>query len=76
VSKYQELPFCVVVPTFNNAAKDRYLRNIKSIVMQDYANFHIVVIDDHSEDDTGSLIRKYLEGQKLVAPDRYRVLRN
>jgi cellulose synthase/poly-beta-1,6-N-acetylglucosamine synthase-like glycosyltransferase len=57
ISKYEEKPFCIVVPTYNNAANNRYFNNIKSIVMQDYTNFHIVVIDDASTDNTGGLIK-------------------
>lgn len=65
------MPFCIVVPTFNNAIKERYLNNIKSIVMQDYSNFHVVVIDDASTDGTGALIKAYLDSQKKITTDRY-----
>lgn len=60
ISSYEELPFCIVVPTFNNKAEQRYLRNIRSIVMQNYSNYHIVVMDDGSTDGTGDLILQYL----------------
>jgi hypothetical protein len=53
IDQYDELPFCIVVPTFNNAKKSRHLRNIKSVIMQNYTNFHVVVIDDASDDGTG-----------------------
>lgn len=49
---YKELPFCIVVPTFNNKDNERYIKNIKSIVMQEYLNFHIIIIDDASTDGT------------------------
>lgn len=32
--------------------------------MQDYKNYHIVVIDDASNDNTGGLIKAYLDNQK------------
>jgi hypothetical protein len=35
------------------------IRNIQFIVMQDYTNLHIVVIDGASVDSTGVLIKKY-----------------
>lgn len=76
IGKYEEHPFCIVVPTYNNVNKDRYLKNIKSIVMQDYKNFHIVAIDDASTDNTGALIKRYLGNQKYVTADRYKVLTN
>jgi glycosyltransferase involved in cell wall biosynthesis len=44
--------------------------------MQDYKNYHIVVIDDHSTDGTGVLIKNYLEGQKKVPAERYKIIRN
>lgn len=74
--KYEELPFCIVVPTFNNRENDRYLKNIKSIVMQEYLNFHIVVVDDASNDGTGQLIIDYLNTQRKVNQSRYTVIIN
>jgi glycosyltransferase involved in cell wall biosynthesis len=65
-----------VVPTYNNAVKDRYLNNIKSIVMQDYKNYHIVVIDDASDDNTGGLINNYLASQLKINNTQYRIIRN
>jgi glycosyltransferase involved in cell wall biosynthesis len=55
---------------------NRYLRNIQSIVIQDYTNFHIVVIDDGSVDNTGALIKKYLEPQQKKIPVKYEVIIN
>ena len=66
----------MVIPTFNNADNDRYLANIKSIVMQNYSNYHIVVIDDASTDQTGELILNFLRSQDKVGEDRYEVIRN
>lgn len=60
MGKYEELPFCIVVPTFNNIAGDRYKKNIQSIIMQNYTNFHIVIIDDASTDATGISIKNHL----------------
>jgi glycosyltransferase involved in cell wall biosynthesis len=66
ISGYKELPFCVVVPTFNNLPSNRYLRNIRSIIGQNYTNYHIVVIDDGSTDNTGQRIQQYLISQTKV----------
>jgi glycosyltransferase involved in cell wall biosynthesis len=66
----------VVIPTYNNVKNNRYLDNIKSVVMQNYTNYHIVVIDDASTDRTGELILEYLKGQKKVGEDRFEVIRN
>lgn len=45
-----ELPFCIVVPTYNNAQNFRYEYNLYSIFNQDYTNFKVVIIDDASID--------------------------
>ena len=56
ISSYEELPICVVVPTYNNVAEKRYRQNMDSIIQQDYQNYRIIVIDDASSDDTGKFI--------------------
>ncbi len=50
MSKYHnyQLPFCIVVPSYNNIKSRLYLRNLDSLFMQDYTNYRIVYIDDHS----------------------------
>jgi glycosyltransferase involved in cell wall biosynthesis len=42
----------VVVPSYNNAANNRHVNNMNSILMQEYSNYHIVFIDDASTDST------------------------
>lgn len=41
--------------------------NIQSIVMQNYSNYHVVVIDDASDDGTGDLISEYLDKQTILS---------
>lgn len=60
IGNYSELPFCIVVPTFNNGNGNRWYKNIKSIIQQNYTNFHVSVIDDASEDATGGKILDFL----------------
>jgi glycosyltransferase involved in cell wall biosynthesis len=43
---------CIVVPTYNNIAFDRYLWNIESILQQDYKNYRVAIVEDASTDDT------------------------
>jgi len=40
---------------------------LRSILMQNYTNYHIVIIDDASTDQTGKLIKKYLEEQTIIS---------
>jgi len=63
-----ELPFCIVVPSYNNVEDDRHIKNMRSILMQDYGNYHIVFIDDASTDFTGFQIKQLLESQNKIGP--------
>lgn len=44
--------FCVTIFGRNNTENDRYLKNLKTVIMQNYSNFHIVFMDDDSDDKT------------------------
>ena len=47
----------VVIPTYNSA---KYLpETINSILSQDYDDFEIIVVDDHSTDDTKKVIKEF-----------------
>lgn len=57
IDKYNyEISMCVVVPTRNNVEKHRYVYNLQSILNQNYSNYLVVIVDDHSDDKTGVLI--------------------
>jgi len=47
----------VIIPTFNAAS--HISRAIDSILTQDFDDYEIVVVDDESTDETGSLVRVY-----------------
>ena len=72
----EELPFCIVVPTFNNKKGDRHLSNIRSIARQEYENYHVVVIDDASTDGTGYKVEEWLEEEGKMKEGKFRVRRN
>jgi len=65
-----------VIPTYNNANGLRHIRNIKSIVTQNYSNYHIVVFDDASTDGTGSDIRQFLLDESDLPAEKYRIIVN
>jgi glycosyltransferase involved in cell wall biosynthesis len=54
--------FVVIIPSYNNSK--RYKRNLDSIFMQKYDNYHIIYIDDCSPDGTGDLVEKYIKEKK------------
>lgn len=56
INKFVEKPVCIVVPTYNNMKDRRYQKNIDSILMQQYENYRVIVIDDASDDGTGEAI--------------------
>ena len=38
-----------------------YLRSLDSIFQQDYKNYHLVYIDDNSDDNSAWYVEKYME---------------
>lgn len=56
--------FAIIVPNYNNAHGDyngkTFLQNcIESILNQTYKDFHLIVVDDCSTDDSVKLIKQY-----------------
>jgi glycosyltransferase involved in cell wall biosynthesis len=60
-----------VVPTYNNADNNRHISNIRSIVMQNYHNYRIVVINDASTDQSAQEILSYLQMQSKVKSSNF-----
>lgn len=58
-----EKKIIVVVPSYKNALW--YLPNLLSICEQQYDNFHVIYIDDCSPDQTGDLVEKFIQNNKL-----------
>lgn len=56
---HDEKPIVVIIPSYNNS--DWYLPNLRSVLEQNYKNFRVIYIDDHSNDGTGELVESYLE---------------
>jgi glycosyltransferase involved in cell wall biosynthesis len=71
-----ELPFCIVVPSFNNTEGNRHFKNMRSILMQEYKNYHIVFIDDASTDGAGVQIEAMLRNQTILPSYRYVIVKN
>ena len=56
----------VVVPAYNI---ENYIeRCIKSILNQTYSNIEVIIVDDGSTDNTGSIIDKYALKDHRVIP--------
>ncbi len=54
-----------MVPSYNNAAENRHFNNMDSILQQNYSNYHIVFIDDHSSDSTLEDMKAYFQAKAL-----------
>lgn len=48
----RQVHFCVTVISHNNIPQNRYIKVFKTILQQKYQNYHIVFIDDNSDDGT------------------------
>lgn len=47
----------IIIPAFNRAST--LPRALRSVLLQDYTNFEVIVVDDASSDDTWEVIKKY-----------------
>lgn len=63
ISKYinNQIRFCVVVASRNNAITRIYMRNLNSIFQQEYDNYHIVYFDDGSTDNLSYYVKEYIK---------------
>lgn len=76
MSQYpNELPFCIIVPSYNNAKNFRYEYNLQSLLNQDYSNYRVVIADDASPDNTSALIRRFMRKNK-VDPEKVVLVTN
>lgn len=66
--------FAIVVPTYNNSSNDSCLKNINSLLDQQYDNYHIYIVDDCSTDDTVDKLKKLLATHKRA--DKVTLLEN
>jgi glycosyltransferase involved in cell wall biosynthesis len=54
-----EKPFVIIIPSYNNSAFVE--KNLRSVFAQNYKNYRVIYIDDHSADDT------HLKAKKIIA---------
>ncbi|BDU23552.1 MULTISPECIES: glycosyltransferase [unclassified Flavobacterium] len=53
----------VIIPCFNSSQFVK--ETIESVLSQTYQNFEIIIVDDGSEDQLFSIIKKYLENSNI-----------
>ena len=49
--------FSVVIPTYNRC--DLLKKAVNSVLTQTYKNFEIIIIDNHSEDNTQEVVESF-----------------
>ena len=47
--------FSIIIPTYNRASLIK--ETINSVLLQDYPNFEIIIVDDGSTDDTENIVK-------------------
>lgn len=67
ISKYAELPLCIIVPGINNNRGFRTEKSLNSIFTQNYTNYRVILTDDASTDGTPEVIEKYLKFYDIPA---------
>lgn len=70
--KIEEKHIVVVTASYKNA--DWYTWNLDSVFDQNYANWHMIYIDDCSPDGTGELVREYVKQRGFE--DKVTILEN
>lgn len=54
----------IIIPTHNEEA---YIaQTLDSLLLQDYTNYHILVVNDNSTDNTSLLLQNYLSNEKIT----------
>lgn len=68
----EDLPFVIVVPSFNN---EKFCeKNLESIFSQEYSNYRVIYIEDASTDRTREIVSQYIE--KKMVRDKCKLIQN
>jgi glycosyltransferase involved in cell wall biosynthesis len=58
------LKVSVIIPNYNHA--DYLEKRIESVLNQTYTNFEVIILDDHSTDNSAAIINRYKEHPKVA----------
>ena len=58
-----EKPFVIIVPSYNNA--QWCIKNLQSVCFQNYSNYHVIYIDDCSNDENAHVARDFINKYNL-----------
>lgn len=57
----KELPMCVIMTGRNNNANFRIEYALNSVFLQNYSNYHAIVVDDFSSDGSQDIYLRYFD---------------
>ena len=57
MKKSEKIFFSIIIPTYDMAEYLSY--SVKSVLCQNYKNFEIIVVDNHSKDNTKKVIKDF-----------------
>jgi glycosyltransferase involved in cell wall biosynthesis len=55
--------FVIVIPSWNN--QSHVVRNLRSVISQDYWNYRIIYVDDQSTDQTSKEVQRFIQNNDL-----------
>ena len=60
-----DVKFYIIIPTYNRFEK---IKNaIQSVLQQTYDNYHIIIVDDHSNDNNYKKLKEYVDGNDKIS---------
>jgi len=60
-----DIKFYIIIPTYNRFEK---IKNaIQSVLRQTYDNYHIIIVDDHSNEDNYMNLKKYIDNNDKIS---------
>ena len=66
----RQMKLSVIVPVYNMAADDKLTWCLNSLVGQTISDYEIIAVDDHSTDNSLTILREYEKNY----PDRFKVI--
>lgn len=63
IKSFPEKPMVVVIPSYNNRVW--FVRNLNSVLSQNYSNYRVIYLNDCSKDGTGQAIELYLKKNNI-----------
>ncbi len=60
-----DVKFYIIIPTYNRVEKLK--KAIQSVLQQIYQNFHIIIVDDHSQKSNSSEVKNFIKNNDKIS---------